>query len=127
MAATVAGAHDYFALAPRPLQTPKRPARVSRLGSQACATPGTPSTPARTAHRLLYRGALALADSHLVLDGLTFVAGPSDGPRTPGLLESPLALALESMRGRPSVRLRGEARLDGLSDAWLDEAGDVSL
>jgi hypothetical protein len=141
--------HDYFALSPtrsassRLAVTPKRPARAARLGSQG--GPSTPSgsvytpgrallSPARPTHRLLYRGALSLPDSHIVLDGLTFVANPLEHARpfvsTPGaaeLMDNPLALALETMRGRSSVRLLGEVRLDSMHDVWLDESGDVSL
>jgi hypothetical protein len=87
----------------------------------------------RGAHRLLYRGALSLPDSHIVLDGLTFVASPAEHSRGGSgggmleLLENPLALALESMRGRPTIRLIGEQRLDALHDKWIDESGDVTL
>ena len=67
-----------------------------------------------TQPRLLYRGALSLPDSHLLLDGLTFtVALPADDPHASRtLLESPLPLALESMRGRPSLRFRGFVKME---------------
>ncbi len=94
-------------------------------------------------YRLLYRGALALPDSRLLLDGLTFgarlgspVKQNHPGPRintntntgtstgagsstgttsalftgTPHLLENPLALALESMRGRLRCASSGASR-----------------
>jgi hypothetical protein len=73
-----------------------------------------------TTARLLYRGALSLPDSHLLLDGLTFTA---TSPSTM-LLENPLALALESMRGRPSLRFLGTTKL---KDVWLDASGDVTM
>ncbi|KAJ7216612.1 hypothetical protein GGX14DRAFT_605497 [Mycena pura] len=85
----------------------------------------TPTPPRPTGQfRLLYRGALSLPDSHLLLDGLTFAARidhPSSGHT---LLESPLALALESMRGRPSLRWKGTTRL---RDVHLDETGGVTM
>ncbi|KAJ7173715.1 hypothetical protein C8R46DRAFT_1189884 [Mycena filopes] len=83
----------------------------------------TPPRPASQL-RLLYRGALSLPDSHLLLDGLTFVARlehPSSGHN---LLENPLALALESMRKRPSLRWMGPTKLDSI---YLDEAGGISM
>ncbi|KAJ7233523.1 hypothetical protein B0H12DRAFT_171230 [Mycena haematopus] len=78
-------------------------------------------TPA-SAFRLLYRGALSLPDSHLLLDGLTFAVRLDSGNNS--LLESPLALALETMRGRPSLRWMGTAKL---ADTHLDESGGISL
>ena len=73
-------------------------------------------------HRLLYRGALALPDSHLLLDGLSFVADTNGS--TGNLLENQLALALESMRGRPSLQFLGT---ENLKDVWLDTTSDVSV
>ena len=81
------------------------------------------STPAPT-HRLLYRGALSLPDSHLLLDGLSFCATLADADAPAALLHNPLALALESMRGRPSLRLVGTALL---ADVWLDAEGAVGV
>ncbi|KAI6125524.1 hypothetical protein EV401DRAFT_1855894 [Pisolithus croceorrhizus] len=91
-------------------------------------------------HRHLYRGALSLPDSYILLDGLTFSAKlpmnvPSstyDSPSTSqlsdalvrDLIHNPLALALESMRGRPSLRFNGTVRL---KDIWTDEAGEVYM
>jgi hypothetical protein len=40
------------------------------------------------------------------------------------LLENPLALALETMRGRPSLRLQGTVKL---KDVWIDDDGGVRL
>ncbi|KAJ6631401.1 hypothetical protein B0H10DRAFT_492540 [Mycena sp. CBHHK59/15] len=83
----------------------------------------TPPRPT-TQYRLLYRGALSLPDSHILLDGLTFAArldNPSSGH---DLLQNPLALALESMRGRPSLRLRGQTKL---KDIWMDETGGITM
>ena len=103
----------------------------------AITTPSTPSSSSTqsASYRLLYRGALSLPDSHLTLDGITFCAHietPSKNrhaPKTPNgsshyndssLLKNPLALALESMRGRPTLRLIGTVRL---SDVCMDESG----
>lgn len=51
-----------------------------------------------TTSRLVYRGGLSLPDSHLILDGIAFSALLK--PHTT-LLQNPLALALESLRGIP--------------------------
>ncbi|KAG6899394.1 hypothetical protein C0993_010613 [Termitomyces sp. T159_Od127] len=103
-------------------------------------TPGPSSTslianptPPRTAdsvlnsYRLLYRGALSLPDSHLLLDGLTFVARLDSPSKNNHLLENPLALALESMRGRPSLRFMGVVKLHDHENFWLDESGDIEM
>lgn len=78
-------------------------------------------------HRLLYRGSLSLPDSHLLLDGLTFTTNTVDifagnSPST-SLLENPLALGLESMRGRP-LHFKGTEKLH---DLWLDSAVDIHV
>lgn len=91
--------------------------------------PGTPSSTAKDSsqHRLLYRGALSVPDSYLLLDGLSFVAETRNLPQgSPSvtLLSNPLALALESMRGRPSLHLLGTERLE---DVWLDPKTSVSV
>jgi hypothetical protein len=39
-------------------------------------------------------------------------------------MHNPLALALESMRGRPSLRLKGTVYL---KDVWIDDAGEVYM
>lgn len=101
--------------------TPEKSKRVSDLTST------TTSTPSRTqnTHRLLYRGALSLPDSHLLLDGLSFIADTRIGySPSVNLLENPLALALESMRGRPSLHLLGTEKL---SDVCLDVRSTVSV
>jgi hypothetical protein len=67
-----------------------------------------------SAGRLLYRGALSLPDSHLLLDGLTFTGNPGNDT---SLLENPLALALESMRGRPTLRF--------LEVSWCQEVESI--
>lgn len=72
-------------------------------------------------HRLLYRGSLSLPDSHLLLDGLTFTG---QAGKSTSLLENPLALALESMRGRPTLRFLGTMNL---SEGWVDYSGGVCL
>ncbi|KAI0821174.1 hypothetical protein BC629DRAFT_432315 [Irpex lacteus] len=93
--------------------------------------PPLPSTPSssHTAphHRLLYRGALSLPDSYLLLDGLSFVAetrSAVQGSPSVNLLSNSLALALESMRGRPSLHLVGTQRVE---DVWLDGKTIVSV
>ncbi|KAG6828841.1 hypothetical protein H0H92_006600 [Tricholoma furcatifolium] len=90
-----------------------------------------PATPRPTeslphAYRLLYRGSLSLPDSHLLLDGLTFAAR-LDTPSKSNLLQNPLALALESMRGRPSLRFVGVVKLHGVTNFWLDESGGIEM
>ncbi|KAA1470511.1 hypothetical protein DENSPDRAFT_879762 [Dentipellis sp. KUC8613] len=80
-------------------------------------------------HRQLYRGALAVKGWAFLLDGLTFtIPLPDrkiDGSSSPSLnlLQNPLALALESMRGR-TLRLAGTT---SLSAVYLDTSGDVKL
>ncbi|EIW80507.1 hypothetical protein CONPUDRAFT_166014 [Coniophora puteana RWD-64-598 SS2] len=91
----------------------------------------TPTSISST-YRLLYRGSISLPDSYLLLDGLTFAArlghgklgAPGSGSGAMDLLENPLALALESMRGRPSLRFKGTVRL---TDVWMDNVGDVCM
>ncbi|KAF8132059.1 hypothetical protein EV363DRAFT_1398428 [Boletus edulis] len=92
-------------------------------------------------YRLLYRGALSLPDSYLLLDGIAFSARlpnrPSsvlqDSPScslsrsdasTRELMYNPLPLALESMRGRQSLRFKGTVPLQ---DVWMDDTGDVYM
>lgn len=77
-------------------------------------------------YRLLYRGALSLPDSLLLLDGLTFAVRLNSPSKhsTFNLLQNPLALALESMRGRPSLRFLGTVFL---RDVWMDESGGVEM
>ncbi|KAL9712124.1 hypothetical protein Ac2012v2_005202 [Leucoagaricus gongylophorus] len=74
-------------------------------------------------YRLLYRGSLSLPDSYMSLDGLTFSAR-LESPMKHHLLENPLALALESMRGRQCLRFVGTVKL---GDVWLDETGNVEM
>ncbi|KAJ3809389.1 hypothetical protein F5876DRAFT_43957 [Lentinula aff. lateritia] len=80
------------------------------------------ASPSRsTTHRLLYRGSLSLPDSDLSLDGLTFSAKIN---AEHNLLENPLALALESMRGRPTLRFMG---VTSLKEIHMDDSGDIAL
>jgi hypothetical protein len=72
--------------------------------------------------RLLYRGALSLPDSNLLLDGLTFFA-PVVGTGI-NLLQNQLALALESMRRRPCLSF---IRVEKLRDLSLDPSGDIQM
>ncbi|KAJ7503183.1 hypothetical protein B0H11DRAFT_2223268 [Mycena galericulata] len=84
-----------------------------------------PTPPRPASHfRLLYRGALSLPDSHLLLDGLTFAARLDNTSPGHKLLQNPLALALESMRGRPSLRWMGPTKL---ADIYMDEAGEITM
>jgi hypothetical protein len=78
-------------------------------------------------HRLLFRGSLSVPDSRLLLEGVSFTV-PIDNTRSPGvnLLQNPLALALESMRGR-ALALSGTSRIDSVHldktaevDVWVD-------
>lgn len=71
--------------------------------------------------RLLYRGSLSLPDSYILLDGLTFSANLLANK---DLLHNPLALALESMRGRPSLRLKGT---ESLKNICIDPSDDVCM
>ncbi|GLB37960.1 hypothetical protein LshimejAT787_0410110 [Lyophyllum shimeji] len=89
-------------------------------------TPPKSAEPLANAYRLLYRGALSLPDSLLLLDGLTFSARLDSPSKNNQLLQNPLALALESMRGRPSLRFMGLVNLhDG--NLWWDESGGIEL
>ncbi|TFK50807.1 hypothetical protein OE88DRAFT_1735556 [Heliocybe sulcata] len=95
----------------------------------ATSQPSTATTdsesPSSFAYRLLYKGALSLPDSHLTLDGLAFLLRRSTTAERLEL-ENPLALALESLRGRPTLHFLGTARVREL---WLDESasGDVVM
>ncbi|KIY46222.1 hypothetical protein FISHEDRAFT_47943 [Fistulina hepatica ATCC 64428] len=98
--------------------TPTKPA----LGSEdALSTPGSKS---KLAFRLLYRGALALPDSNMLLDGLTFFVRLDSLAGAPNLLKNQAALALESMRGIPSLRFMGTVPL---SQIHMDSSGDIQL
>lgn len=91
------------------------------------ATSQTPSAHSTSQHRLLYRGALSLPDSYMLLDGLSFVAesrNNSIGSLAVDLIANPLALALESMRGRPNLHLRGTEKLE---DVWLDTRSNITV
>lgn len=110
------------------------------LGSSSPLSPKASIIGSDSSHRLLHRGALSLSDSYLLLDGLTFCARlpgktgapPHDSPSMSHpsdllarqLINNPLALALESMRGRPSLRLIGTVHL---KDIWLDDTGEVYM
>jgi hypothetical protein len=75
-------------------------------------------------HRLLFRGSLSVTDSRLLLEGLSFTI-PIDNTRSPGinLLKNPLALALESMRGR-TLALSGISKVDSVQ---LDRMAEVDV
>ena len=118
-----------------PLATPtSTPASDAR-------TPATSGNVTDSLYRLLYRGALSLPDSYLQLDGVAFSArlpnrhspAQQDSPSCSlsrsdasarELMYNPLALALESMRGRQSLRFKGTVRLQ---DVWTDDTGDVYM
>ncbi|KAG6836473.1 hypothetical protein H0H93_007642 [Arthromyces matolae] len=91
------------------------------------ATPPKPIDSTPNSYRLLYRGALSLPDSHLLLDGLTFLARLDSPSKNNHLLENPLALALESMRGRPSLRFIGVVKLHDDPNLWMDESGGIEM
>ncbi|KAI0310105.1 hypothetical protein OF83DRAFT_1156278 [Amylostereum chailletii] len=77
-------------------------------------------------HRLLFRGSLSVSGSRILLEGLTFTVplrAADKGQSTINLLDNPLALALESMRGL-TLSLSGTARLDSV---YLDKSGEVSM
>ncbi|KAJ6589168.1 hypothetical protein B0H19DRAFT_1248724 [Mycena capillaripes] len=95
------------------------------LETQAPAINITAPNPPRptSQFRLLYRGALSLPDSHLLLAGLTFAARLDHSGHN-NLLENPLALALESMRKRPSLRWMGLVKL---ANTYMDETGGISM
>jgi len=67
-----------------------------------------------------------LPDSHILLDGLTFAARLDSPSKHSHLLENSLALALESMRGRPSLRFMGVVKLHD-DKLWLDESGGIEM
>ncbi|KAG5351921.1 hypothetical protein C0989_004468 [Termitomyces sp. Mn162] len=90
-------------------------------------TPPRSADSALNSYRLLYRGSLSLPDSHLLLDGLTFVARLDSPSKNNHLLQNPLALALESMRGRPSLRFMGIVKLHDDQNLWLDESGGIEM
>ncbi|KAF8262201.1 hypothetical protein EI94DRAFT_719554 [Lactarius quietus] len=75
-------------------------------------------------HRLLFRGSLSVPDSRLLLKGFSFTL-PIDNTRSPSvrLLQNPLALSLESMRGR-SLALSGTTRVDAV---LLDKMAEVDV
>jgi len=75
-------------------------------------------------HRLLFRGSLSVPDSRLLLEGLSFTL-PIDNARSPSvkLLQNPLALALESMRGR-TLALSGTSRVNSVH---LDKMAEVDV
>ncbi|KAG6832089.1 hypothetical protein H0H87_002917 [Tephrocybe sp. NHM501043] len=89
-------------------------------------TPPRPTDSLPNSYRLLYRGALSLPDSDLLLDGLTFAARLDSPSKNNHLLQNPLALALESMRGRPSLRFMGVVKLHD-DHLWLDESGGIEM
>ncbi|KAF5317041.1 hypothetical protein D9611_003760 [Ephemerocybe angulata] len=110
---------------PSPSKAPRTPSTskiLPRPGSSHSQTPSQLST----SYRLLYRGALSLPDSHILLDGLAFVAKLESPTKhvTTSLLENSLALALESMRGRPSLRFQGVVKL---ADVYMDESACVEM
>ncbi|KAF4621360.1 hypothetical protein D9613_001008 [Agrocybe pediades] len=104
--------------------TPTRPSATKE--STNTPTNGTPGSYAPSSYRLLYRGAISLPDSLLCLDGLTFAARLHSPTKqsTFHLLQNPLALALESMRGRPTLRFMGTV---ALKDIYMDESGGVEM
>ncbi|OSC98411.1 hypothetical protein PYCCODRAFT_1397057 [Trametes coccinea BRFM310] len=80
-----------------------------------------PSKGPGSVHRLLYRGSITLPDSYMLLDGLSFTAAIKDMNSSPALLNNPLALTLESMRGLP-LHLLGTVKV---KDTWIDPPADI--
>ncbi|KAJ8509294.1 hypothetical protein ONZ45_g8508 [Pleurotus djamor] len=102
-------------------------AASTSTSSMLVQSPSTSACSSLTHHRLLYRGALSLPDSHMLLDGLSFFATSttsSDEVEARKLLSNDLALALETMRGRPSLRFLG---LIEMKDVYVDHSGNVSV
>jgi hypothetical protein len=62
----------------------------------------------------------------MLLDGLTFVARLDSPSKHSQLLQNPLALALESMRGRQSLRFMGVIKLNE-TNMWMDQSGEVEM
>ncbi|KAK0473592.1 hypothetical protein IW261DRAFT_1342410 [Armillaria novae-zelandiae] len=78
------------------------------------------SSPTRASSRLVYRGSLALPDSHVTLDGIAFSAMLTAQTT---LLQNPLALALESLRG---IAIRFVAVIN-LADIYYDAKATPSI
>ena len=111
---------------PSLIVTNPTPIKSSCAPSIAATAENSTRTPSRcSTARLLYRGALSLPDSHLPLDGLTFTIDlhPSSSAFRVGsnehghvghdaLFETPLPLALESMRGRPNLPALGTVKMN---------------
>ncbi|KAI0366707.1 hypothetical protein BV20DRAFT_1038144 [Pilatotrama ljubarskyi] len=81
----------------------------------------TPAKALAPTPRLLYRGSLSLPDSFLLLDGLSFTTRTGNAHNSPALLNNPLALTLESMRGLPLHFLDTVK----VTDTWIDPPGDI--
>lgn len=116
------------------MTTSMTPTTLDSSALTTCTTPetkGITSALSSSTSRFLYRGALSLPDSLLMLDGLTFMAHLDASDRSASksklesnLLQNPLALALQSMRGRPSLKLLGTLKL---KDVHLDDTGGVEM
>jgi hypothetical protein len=101
-----------FKNSPALARTPHQ-AQLNTMSSTG--TPGGLGSPSKS--RLLYRGAISVPDSLILLDGITFSAHGS-------VLENPLALALESMRGVRSLRCKGIVKT---KDVAFDDSGGVIM
>ncbi|KAG8877465.1 hypothetical protein FRB98_006677 [Tulasnella sp. 332] len=110
-----------------------QPTPAKRFGTldghvhQSVDKPTPTQTRQSQSHRLLYKGALTLSDDHtdVSLEGICFVAHlPPTSPTS--FLNSPLPLALESMHGRPSLRITSIIPLASVAER-LDDASDVRL
>lgn len=108
----------------------------SRFSSDPASSSPLTQINSPKSRRLLYRGALCLPDSHILLDGLTFTGNTAGNGSGSGsgmsLLENPLALALESMRGRPTLRFMGTRKVnvaEGGAGAggWVEFSGGVCM
>jgi hypothetical protein len=95
--------------------------RASQAGEPAKLTSYLYTPPT---HRLLFRGSLSVPDSRLLLEGLSFTVPINDTRKSSvDLLQNPLALALESMRGR-TLALSGTTRVDAVH---LDKMAEVDV
>ncbi|KAG8855627.1 hypothetical protein FRB96_006822 [Tulasnella sp. 330] len=105
-----------------------QPTPAKRFGTldghvhQSVDKPTPTQTRQSQSHRLLYKGALTLSDDHTDVSLEAHL--PPTSPTS--FLNSPLPLALESMHGRPSLRITSIIPLASVAER-LDDASDVRL
>ncbi|KAG8911167.1 hypothetical protein FRC01_005876, partial [Tulasnella sp. 417] len=127
-ASTHPQAHDATSL---PVISVIEPTPLKSLQSKHLTNFNNNPTPTSSRHsqspRLLYTGSLVLDDRNvgISLDGICFVAhAPPTSPTA--FLSSPLPLALETMRGRPSLRVISILPFSSVQ-ARLDDSADIRL